>query len=233
MCRIQTGVRIVAVLATVALVAGCVGAPSSSGGGPASPPQEPTDLGRTEILEYKGMNLSSVGDFRENSIKGPQDVDRESYRLTVDGLVSNPLELDYESIVKGYPAYEKVVTLNCVEGWSVDILWEGIRVADLLDDAGADSSARVVIFRSADGYSTSLPADFIRERDILMAHKMNGIELPPERGFPFQLVAEERWGYKWAKWITQIEVSDDTSFEGYWESRGYSNDGDLNDSYRD
>ena len=61
----------------------------------------------------------------------------------------------------------------------------------------------------------------------MIAYKMNGLELPPERGFPFQLVAETKFGYKWIKWITEIEFSDDENYQGYWESRGYSNDGDL------
>jgi len=64
-----------------------------------------------------------------------------------------------------------------------------------------------------------------------VAHKMNGVLLPPERGAPFQLVAESRWGYKWIKWITEIEISDDNDYEGFWESRGYSNDANLNDSF--
>ena len=48
---------------------------------------------------------------------------------------------------------------------------------------------------------------------------------PAERGFPFQVVAESKYGYKWAKWITSIELSSDLNFKGYWESYGYSNDG--------
>jgi len=60
-----------------------------------------------------------------------------------------------------------------------------------------------------------------------MAYKMNDLTLPPERGFPFQLVAEKKWGYKWIKWITKIELSDDEEYRGYWESRGYSNEADL------
>jgi DMSO/TMAO reductase YedYZ molybdopterin-dependent catalytic subunit len=61
----------------------------------------------------------------------------------------------------------------------------------------------------------------------MMAYEMNGVTLPPERGFPFQLVAEDKWGYKWVKWITQIEVSEDEGYRGYWESRGYSNQADF------
>ncbi len=53
---------------------------------------------------------------------------------------------------------------------------------------------------------------------------MNGLVLPPERGFPFQLVAESRYGYKWIKWITEIELTNNKDYLGYWESRGYPND---------
>ena len=166
-------------------------------------------------------------DFRENSIKGPQDVDRDSYRLSIKGLVDEPLNLTYEEVVVPRESFEKVVRLNCVEGWAVDILWEGVRLTDLLEQAGARRDVKVIIFRAVDGYSTALPAAYIRDNDILLAYRMNGVELPPERGFPFQLVAEDKWGYKWIKWVEEIEVSNDTSFRGYWETRGYSNDGDL------
>ena len=119
------------------------------------------------------------------------------------------------------------MTLHCVEGWSVKILWEGFLLKDLLNEAGIEPKATVVIFRAYDGYSTSDPIDFLLNNDILIAYKMNGLVLPPERGFPFQLVAESKYGYKWIKWITSIEVSTDTSFRGYWESRGFSNDANL------
>ena len=188
--------------------------------------EEVSELAPNEIREYEGKNLSSVDDFRENSISGPQDVDIETYTLAVEGLVGEPLELTYDEVLADRESFKKVVTLNCVEGWSVDILWEGVKVADVIDQAGVAPEANTVIFRSVDGYSTSLPLAFVRDNDILMAYKMNDVALPPERGFPFQLVAESKWGYKWAKWITEIELSDDPEFRGYWESRGYSNDGD-------
>jgi hypothetical protein len=111
--------------------------------------------------------------------------------------------------------------------WVVTILWEGVLVSDLLADAGTNPNATTVIFTAADGYSTSLPFDYVAEREILLAYAMNNVTLPAERGFPFQIVAEDRWGYKWAKWITGIELSNDASYRGYWESRGYANNGSL------
>jgi len=189
------------------------------------------ELEPVEIREYEGVKLSSVDAFRENSIKGPQEVDAESYVLRITGLVMNPNNYTYDEVVNNHQHYKKVVTLDCVEGWSVTILWEGLLVRDLLEEANPLANAKVVIFHAYDGYTTSLPIDYIMNNDILMAYKMNDVTLPPERGFPFQLVAESKWGYKWIKWITEIELSDDVDYRGYWESRGYSNNADLDKSF--
>ena len=129
--------------------------------------------------------------------------------------------------VVAFPAYEKNVTLHCVEGWSADILWRGVRLRDLLDRAGVKPSARTVIFHCDDGYTTSLPLDVVVDKDLLLAYKMNGVDLPSERGFPFEVVAESKYGYKWAKWVTEIELSSDADYLGYWERRGYDNRADV------
>ena len=183
-----------------------------------------------EVREYQGQNLSSINDFRENSIKGPQHIDNQTYRLEVTGLVYRNLTYTYNDIIHNHKTYEKVVTLNCVEGWNAKILWEGFLVKDLLEETGIQPNAKTVIFYAYDGYSTSLPLDYIISNDIIMAYKMNNLVLPPERGYPLQLVAENKWGYKWIKWITKIEISDNETYEGYWESRGYSNNGNQNES---
>ena len=184
-----------------------------------------------DIEGYEGANLSSINDFRENSIKGPQHIIEQSYRLSITGLVDEELSLTYNDVITQQPIFKKVVTLYCVEGWEVTILWEGVLIKDLLFEAGVKANATTVIFYAVDGYSTSLPLDYILDRNIMIAHKMNEVTLPPERGFPFQLVAENKWGYKWIKWITEIELSNDERYEGFWESRGYSNSGDLDDHY--
>lgn len=216
---------LLAALLGSALLVGCDAIPSLRGT-LGSGDSTTTDLGAVEIKEYRGQKLGSIDDFRENSIEGPQNVDRATYKLSIGGKVATPQSLTYDEVL-ALPAAEKLVTLNCVEGWSVDVLWKGVRLRDLLQKAGYEPNAKIVVFRCADGYSTSLPLDYVIERDLLLAYRMNGVELPAERGFPFQVVAEDKWGYKWAKWVTSIEVSDDEKYRGYWESRGYDNDAGL------
>jgi len=192
---------------------------------------ETDELEPVEIREYEGVDLSSINAFRENPIRGPQQVDLEDYVLRTTGLVTNPKSFTYDEVLNKHQKYKKVITLDCVEGWSVTILWEGLLVRDLLEEAEPLTNAEVVIFHAYDGYTTSVPIDYVMNNDILMAYKMNDVVLPPERGFPFQLVAESKWGYKWIKWITEIELSDDVNYRGYWESRGYSNSADLDRSF--
>ncbi len=184
------------------------------------------ELAKVEIKEFEGKALSSILEFRENSIKGPQKVDIATYKLTIDGLVNNPVDYTYDEVLTNQK-YIKPIRLNCVEGWSVDILWEGILLKDLLEQVEVRNSANTVIFYAADGYSTSLPLETILEKDMMLAYKMNGVTLPAERGYPFQLVAEDKLGYKWIKWITHIELPNDTKYKGYWEERGYDNEADI------
>jgi DMSO/TMAO reductase YedYZ molybdopterin-dependent catalytic subunit len=197
---------------------GCGAAPTSS-------------LQPVEIKEYQGEKLSSINDFQENSISGPQHIDVQRYRLKITGLVDSPKEYTYDDVVSNHQSYEKVVKLDCVEGWSVVILWQGLLVKDLLAEAKVKPEAKVAIFYAYDGYTTSLPIDYLINNDILLAYKMNGVTLPPERGFPFQLVAESKWGYKWEKWVAEIELSDDVNYRGYWERYGYSNNADLDEDF--
>jgi len=214
--------KIVLVVLLSAFAIGC---------GTSKPPVNPDtlqSLAAVQIKEYEGRNLSSILDFEENSIKGPQYVDIGSYRLKIDGLVVKPGDFKYEEVLD-HTKYSKVVTLNCVEGWSVDILWEGILLKDIFDDVTPGSDANTVIFHSYDGYTTSLPLKTLLDGDMIIAYKMNGVVLPPERGYPFQLVAQNKLGYKWAKWITRIELSSDSKYQGYWEQRGYSNEANLTD----
>ncbi len=180
-----------------------------------------------EVREYNGTPLSSIGNVYENAIEGTQYIDKTTYNLTIFGLVNKTIQLSYDEIITDYQLYQKVTTIHCVEGWDATILWEGVLVKDLIQTAMPDSNATTVIFHASDGYSTALPRDYLVNNNILLAYKMNNLTIPPERGFPFQLVAESQYGYKWIKWITSIELSNNASYLGYWESRGYPNDATI------
>ncbi len=181
----------------------------------------------TEIRQYQGQNLSSINDVYENAIKGTQYINQTTYQLTITGLVNKTILSTYDDVVNNYQHYQQVVTINCVEGWSAKILWEGVLVKDLLQDAGISNNATVIIFHASDGYTTALPIDYIIQNNIMIAYKMNGVALTPQIGWPFMLVAQSQYGYKWIKWLTEIEVSNNTNYLGYWESRGYPNNATL------
>ncbi len=185
--------------------------------------QEPVfgPLPEVEAAEYLGVKLTPIRQQGNNAVLGTQHINRTDYRLIVRGLVDRNLSIGYEELL-ALPAYSEVAYMPCVEGWGFNAKWTGFRVTDLLNQSGLMPSANYVVFHTQEGYSTGLPLDYLKEDKILMAYGINDITLPPQRGFPFQLVAKGRYGYKWAKWITDVEVTDRES-KGYWESRGYSN----------
>jgi DMSO/TMAO reductase YedYZ molybdopterin-dependent catalytic subunit len=178
-----------------------------------------------EIKEYEGKRLDPFDRTYDNSIKGPQQVDNKKYRLEVTGLVQTPQSLTYQEVL-ALPNVKRAVTLHCVEGWDEHLLFEGVRLADVLALAKPRKEVRTVIFYAADGYSSSLTYDDVTRLDLMLAAKINGKVLDANRGFPFQVVAESKWGYKWVKWVTRIELSKDP-YKGFWEQRGYDNEADV------
>lgn len=182
-----------------------------------------------EIRDYKGVRLDPSVGPRDNSIKGIQDVNISTYSLKVSGLVDKPVSLSYEEVL-ALTSYEKLITLYCVEGWDAVVLWKGVLLKDVIELAAAKNMANTVIFHCVDGYTTSMPLQTILDKDMLLAYSSNGIALPPSLGFPFIVVAEDKLGYKWARWVSEIELSDNAYYQGYWEKNGYDNTADVPNS---
>lgn len=179
-----------------------------------------------EIRDYQGVRLDPAIGPADNSISGVQHVDLRNYRLTVDGLVGKPLDLSYDDVLNLTPV-ERLITLYCVTGWQATMLWRGVQLSELLDLASVDSEANIVIFHCADNYTTSMPLATIIDNKLIMAYQANGLPIPDEMGFPFIIVAEDKLGYKWARWVIRIELSADADYKGYWESRGFDNEADI------
>jgi DMSO/TMAO reductase YedYZ molybdopterin-dependent catalytic subunit len=154
-------------------------------------------------------------------------VDLETWRLRLGGLVDRPLELTFDDLLRR-PQVERTITLCCVSneiGGSLvgNAVWQGVLLADLLDEAGIRSEAEQVFSRSLDGWTCGFPVDVALDgRDCLLAIGMNGEPLPIAHGFPARLVVPGLYGYVSAtKWLSSIELTtwDD---EGYWIPRGWS-----------
>jgi DMSO/TMAO reductase YedYZ molybdopterin-dependent catalytic subunit len=137
----------------------------------------------------------------------PDPIDRDGYRLRVDGLVSDPFELDADELDAGH---ETAALLDCTSGWYTVQNWRGIRVGDLLEAAGGatadgpDREPAYVRFTSVTGYRWSLPLD--EAEDALLATHVGGERLSHGHGAPARLVAPDRRGFQWVKWVTRIEV---------------------------
>lgn len=183
-----------------------------------------------EITEFQGTKLSPFDKTYLSSMKGTQTVDPAAYRLEISGLVDSPQTLTYEEVL-GLPGATRLVTIHCVEGWTETLLFEGVRISDLIDRALPGRGVKTVIFWAVDGYSSSLDYQLVKDRDLILAAKVNGLTLSPVRGFPFQVVAQDKFGYKWVRWVSKIVLSDQP-FKGYTENMGYSNEADLPEKYK-
>jgi len=179
-----------------------------------------------ELMEYEGIHLDPAIGPRDNSISGIQEVDITTYSLKIDGLVENKMSYTYDRILE-MDSLEVVYTIYCVEGWDATFLWKGVLMKDVLSESNVMDDAKTVIFHAIDGYTTSLPLDEVMDNDLMIAYNVNGLPIPSSLGYPFIFVAYDKWGYKWARWINRIELSSDTDYMGYWESRGYSIDGNI------
>lgn len=153
------------------------------------------------------------------------EIDSDLWRLSVDGLVENELSLSYDNITS-FPSTSEIVTLRCVDGPTGTADWKGVRLSAVLDMAEVLSNATEAVFYAADGYSSSITLDYAQQDDVILAYEMNGEVLSRDHGFPLRLVAPGKYGYKWVKWITHIELVG-LDYKGFWESRGWNDDADV------
>ena len=161
-------------------------------------------------------------------------VDVASYRLTIKGSVRTPFVLTLREI-RALPCMRISRDIHCVTGWSVkNIVWEGVRTRDLVDRTSPDPGVRWVFVRGLDGYTTNVPIEEFGRPDCLLAYRMDDAPISPEHGHPLRLVIPSLYGWKSAKYVTEIEFITHLR-RGYWEERGYHDRGDpwTEERYRD
>jgi DMSO/TMAO reductase YedYZ molybdopterin-dependent catalytic subunit len=129
-----------------------------------------------------------------------------AWRLEVDG--PRPFQLSLDELA-AFPQYEAVLPIACVEGWSVNGRWAGVRLRDLLDRAGAPPGAdiRIVSFEVAGFYkTTTMPSTYARDPLTLLALRLAGRPLSVDHGYPARIIAPGRPGVLQTKWVQRIEV---------------------------
>lgn len=165
---------------------------------------------------------SSVNGFTIYTVtNGYPAFDAASYRLTINGLASNPLTMTIDDILR-HPSVTETRYYQCVTGWVVpNATWTGIRLSDLLDRVQPHAAAKAITFYSFDGtYTESLTMEQARHPDVMVAYKLMGKPLARSQGAPLRLVVPGMYGYKFAKWLNRIELVT-TPIDGYWERNGY------------
>lgn len=153
------------------------------------------------------------------------NVPTSEWRFTVAGLVSTPLEWDWDTFM-AQPQVDVTVDIHCVTTWSsYDNTFTGVPARHLLEAAGVKSDAAFLMARSFDGYSTNLPMADFADDDVLLAHSWNGTPLPRDHGGPVRLLVPKLYFWKSAKWLRHITFMDRDQ-GGFWEVRGYHMHGD-------
>lgn len=169
--------------------------------------------------------VPTAGRFRIYTVVNPMPSRSDAeYRLTVDGLVDQPLTLSLADL-RQRPATELVRDFQCVTGWRVaEVRWKGVLLRDLLDEAGVQADGTHLRIWSFDGaYTESLTLDQARRDDVMAAYEMLDGPVSREHGGPVRLYVAPMYGYKSLKWLDRIEVTNELD-PGYWEERGYDVD---------
>lgn len=202
--------------------------------------------GNRMAREFKPSDISK--EFKANGTLNPggddymRHVDEGfvNWRLKIDGMVANPMALSLADIRK-LPARTQITRHDCVEGWSAIGQWTGVPLGLVLKAAGVAAGAKYAVFYCADNlegepakggeqspgqYYESIALVDAFHPQTLIAYAMNGQTLPVAHGAPLRIRIERQLGYKSAKYVQRIQITDRLSGiaggrGGYWEDRGY------------
>ncbi len=187
------------------------------------------ELGATAGVDGIAPFFTPNADFYriDTALEVPQ-VPTDTYELRVTGMVDQPMRLSFDDLL-ARDVVEHDITLTCVSNTVGGNLignarWLGVRLDELLADAGVQPGATQVVGRSIDGYTCGFPLEAATDgRNALLAFGMNGEPLPLEHGFPVRLIVPGLYGYISAtKWLVEIELTTFEEFEQYWVPRGYA-----------
>ena len=176
----------------------------------------PTRLARTYTAAERSAMLP--GYFISNSL--PTLATPSAWRLRVDGLVRQPLDLSLDDLM-GMPRVTYTVKHHCVEGWSAIATWHGVPVSAVVRRCQPLDAARYIRFVSFDSdYSNGWDMASALHPQTILAYGLNDHPLPPAHGAPLRLYAPPKLGYKMTKYLVSLTFTDKRP-GGYWEDQGY------------
>jgi DMSO/TMAO reductase YedYZ molybdopterin-dependent catalytic subunit len=148
-------------------------------------------------------------------------IDLKKWTLTVAGAVQRPGDYTLAQI-QALPRMRQNTRHVCVEGWDVIGRFGGARLSDFLNMIGADTTARFITVECADDYYESLDMATALHPQTLLCYEMYDRPLTREHGAPVRLNIPTKVGYKQAKFLTNLNVTNVLDRVGYWEDQGYS-----------
>jgi DMSO/TMAO reductase YedYZ molybdopterin-dependent catalytic subunit len=194
--------------------------------GPAASPPESTLEARIEPASGTRPELTANDDFYRIDINTtPPEVNAATWQFKVEGMVYQPLTLTLEDL-RSRPSQSQAITLSCISNQiGGDLIstsvWTGVRLKDILDEAGLRPGVEEIAMEAVDGFYESMPLEEAMDDRTLLVYEMNGEPLPVKHGFPLRVFIPNHYGMKQPKWLTRMEAIDHQG-DGYWVDRGWS-----------
>lgn len=170
--------------------------------------------------EYSDAELTPEDGFRVNDYDtDTPDIDLQNWTLAVEGRVTKPGEYTLQQIIS---LAKRVMNTRhcCVEGWSMIPRWGGTPLREFLKFVGADLNAKYISVKCGDEYYTGYDMPSALHPQTLLCYEAYNKPLTLEHGAPVRITMPTKLGYKSAKWISSLEVTNEKP-GGYWEDQGY------------
>ena len=155
--------------------------------------------GSREDGSFTGLDYPVTSGVNQGKIR----LEPETWKLSVTGAVKIPLILNYADMLS-WSLAEVTSTLDCTGGWYTTQVWRGVRLIDLLVQAGVDYEKAGIVLKDVTGYTSHFTSAEFPE--ILLATRVGGQVLDHWHGYPVRAVVPSRRGGHWVKWLTEIEV---------------------------
>lgn len=174
--------------------------------------------------------ITPLSEFYVQSYALPSTVKLEDWRLQIKGAVENPIELNFDDILRS-PQEEFYLTMECIGNPAGGNLignakWTGTPLLPFLERAKIQPEAIEMAMKGNDWYETTLPIAELLKPGVRLVHQMNGEPLTRDHGFPLRILIPGHFGQKQPKWLVELRAIEKAK-TGFWENQGWSNTAEI------